>query len=111
MCAKLLNTIIDSIYNKADTNEMSKILKGMFFTFLEKLSAMSDAHDRLKALAARDKGKGRAKEEGDEDVEVTDASDEASDKLIHGWRDIEQAMPVHSVAYANESVDSFCRGG
>lgn len=111
MCAKLLNTIIDSIYNKADTNEMSKILKGMFFTFLEKLSAMSDAHDRLKALAARDKGKGRAKEEDDEDVEVTDASDEASDKLIHGWRDIEQAMPVHSVAYANESVDSFCRGG
>lgn len=110
MCAKLLNTIIDSIYNKADTNEMSKILKGMFFTFLEKLSAMSDAHDRLKALAARDKGKGRAKgESGDEDIEVTDTSDEASDKLIHGWRDIEQAMPVHSVAYANESVDSFCR--
>ncbi|ODN82926.1 hypothetical protein L202_01173 [Cryptococcus amylolentus CBS 6039] len=110
MCAKLLNTIIDSIYHKADTNEMSRILKGMFFTFLEKLSAMSDAHERLKGLSVREKEKGKLKEKTeDEDVEVTDASEASADRLAHGWRDIEQAMPVHSVAYANESVETFCR--
>ncbi|WVQ85959.1 hypothetical protein IAT38_008127 [Cryptococcus sp. DSM 104549] len=112
MCAKLLNTMIDSIHAKADPQEFARILKGMFFTFLEKMQAMSDAHDRLKAVALRDKGKGKEKEEqkdGDEDVVLADASEDAQDVLSHGWRDIEQAMPVHSVAYASESVESFCR--
>ncbi|WVN89695.1 uncharacterized protein L203_104925 [Cryptococcus depauperatus CBS 7841] len=110
MCAKLLNTIIDSIYNKADTNDMSKILKGMFFTFLEKLSAMAEAYDKLKALPNKEKRKEKDKEEGgDESIIAVDAETAAAEKLANGWREIEQAMPVHSVAYANESVESFCR--
>ncbi|WVQ95626.1 hypothetical protein IAU59_002724 [Kwoniella sp. CBS 9459] len=110
MCAKLLNTIIDSIHTKADSTEFARIMRGMFFTFLEKLTAMSEAHDRLKAIGLRDKGKGKAKEETDGDVAMDDSAvDAAEDKLTNGWRDIEQAMPVHSVAYANESLETFCR--
>ncbi|WWC92285.1 uncharacterized protein L201_007239 [Kwoniella dendrophila CBS 6074] len=110
MCAKLLNTIIDSIHSKADSAEFARIIKGIFFTFLEKLTAMSEAHDRLKAVGLRDKGKGKAKEETDGDVKMEDSAKEAAeDKMQNGWRDIEQAMPVHSVAYANESLESFCR--
>ncbi|WWC98567.1 hypothetical protein V866_005459 [Kwoniella sp. B9012] len=110
MCAKLLNTIIDSIHSKADSQEFARIIKGIFFTFLEKLTAMSEAHDRLKAIGLRDKGKGKAKEETDGDVSMEDSAKEAAeDKIQNGWREIEQAMPVHSVAYANESLESFCR--
>nr|XP_019007357.1 transformation/transcription domain-associated protein [Kwoniella pini CBS 10737]OCF46138.1 transformation/transcription domain-associated protein [Kwoniella pini CBS 10737] len=110
MCAKLLNTIIDSIHSKADSEEFARIIKGIFFTFLEKLTAMSEAHDRLKAVGLRDKGKGKAKEETDEDVKMeAEAKETTDDKIQNGWRDIEQAMPVHSVAYANESLESFCR--
>ncbi|WWD20697.1 hypothetical protein CI109_105173 [Kwoniella shandongensis] len=113
MCAKLLNTIIDSIYSKADNTESTRIMRGMFFTFLEKLTAMSEAHERLRAIGLRDKGKGKAKEENKEevdgDVPMEETTDEAADRQMHGWRDIEQAMPVHSVAYANESLESFCR--
>ncbi|WRT70688.1 uncharacterized protein IL334_007686 [Kwoniella shivajii] len=111
MCAKLLNTIIDSIHSKADSVDFARIIKGIFFTFLEKLTAMSEAHDRLKAVGIRDKGKGKAKEEADgADVLMEDAAKEsAEDRMQNGWRDIEQAMPVHSVAYANESLESFCR--
>ncbi|WVR08546.1 hypothetical protein IAU60_005601 [Kwoniella sp. DSM 27419] len=110
MCAKLLNTIIESVHNKADAAEFAEIVRGMFFTFLEKLTAVSEAHDRLKAVGARDKGKGKAKEDADEDVPMGGVTlEDADDKLTNGWRDIEQAMPVHSVAYANESLESFCR--
>jgi transformation/transcription domain-associated protein len=83
MCAKLLNTIIESIYSKGDLVEAGKIMKGMFFSSLEKLMAVTEAYDRLKAL----------KDDGE-----------------HGWRQIEQAMPVFSVAYADESLDTFCKG-
>lgn len=117
MCAKLLNTIIESIYSKGDQAETARIMKSMFFTSLEKLVAMTDAFDRLKALSARDKGKGKAKEvdpsnpdEAAEDVEMEEPFDERLDKYTHGWREIEQAMPVHFVAYANESLELFCRG-
>nr|XP_018259603.1 transformation/transcription domain-associated protein [Kwoniella dejecticola CBS 10117]OBR81761.1 transformation/transcription domain-associated protein [Kwoniella dejecticola CBS 10117] len=110
MCAKLLNTIIDSIHSKADSDEFARIVKGIFFTFLEKLTAMSEAHDRLRAIGLRDKGKGKEKEEADGDVRMEDeAKSNAEDRMQNGWRDIEQAMPVHSVAYANESLESFCR--
>jgi transformation/transcription domain-associated protein len=109
MCAKLLNTIIDSVHSKGDPAEATRIMRSMFFSSLEKLMAMTEAYDRLKALSMRDKGKGKAKEVGqDGDVSMEDAS--GDDKQIYGWRDIEQAMPVHAVAYAHESFEAFCRG-
>lgn len=114
MCAKLLNTITESVYAKGDTVEATRIARSMFYSSLEKLTAIVDAHDRLKAVSLRDKGKGKAKEEdvqNGEDVVMEDAAtDEALDKQTHGWRDIEQAMPVHAVAFANESLESFWKG-
>jgi len=112
MCAKLLNTIIESIYAKGDPDQAARIAKGMFYSSLEKLVAIVDAHDRLRALNARDKGKGKAKEEPEkvsEDVVMEETGNENADKQLHGWREIEQAMPVHSVAFANESYDYFCK--
>jgi len=114
MCAKLLNTIIESIYAKGEPADASRVAKGMFFSSLDKLSAIVDAHDRLKALGSRDKGKGKAKEEiepaKDEDVEMDETSDAFLEKQLHGWKDIEQAMPVQAVAFANESYEFFCKG-
>jgi transformation/transcription domain-associated protein len=117
MCAKLLNTIVDSIHNKGDAAESTRIMQSMFFSSLQKLIALTEAHDRLKVLAAHDKGKGKAKETGaDADGDVTmeengeKESDEEVERLAVGWREIEQAMPVQSVAYATESLDSFCKG-
>ncbi len=124
MCAKLLNTIIESIYAKGDTAEASRIAKSMFFSLLEKLSAIVDAHDRLKAIKDRkdkeenkeeDKteDKAESKDRTGEDVNMEDPpvmKKEVSDKELFGWRDIEQAMPVHSVAFANESFEYFCKG-
>jgi transformation/transcription domain-associated protein len=91
MCAKLLNTIIESIYSKGDTVEAAKIMKSMFFSSLEKLVAMTLALDKLKAPVYS----GRDSEEGNKEV---------------GWRLIEQSMPVFSVAYANESQEYWCKG-
>jgi transformation/transcription domain-associated protein len=117
MCAKLLNTIVDSIHNKGDAAESTRIMQSMFFSSLQKLIALTEAHDRLKVLAAHDKGKGKAKEsvadaEGDVTMEENGdkESDEEVERLAVGWREIEQAMPVQSVAYATESLDSFCKG-
>lgn len=111
MCAKLLNTIIDSVHSKGDGPEATRIMRSMFFSSLEKLMAMTEAYDRLKALSVRDKGKGKAKEaELDGDISMEEAGAGEDDKRIFGWRDIEQAMPVNAVAYANESLEAFCRG-
>jgi len=109
MCAKLLNTIIDSVHSKGEPAEATRIMRSMFISSLEKLMAMTEAYDRLKALSLRDKGKGKAKELNQEgDVAMEDSG--VDDKLIYGWRDIEQAMPVHAVAYAYDSFEAFCRG-
>lgn len=35
---------------------------------------------------------------------------EQEDRLAFGWREIEQAMPVHAVAYAGDSIEQFCKG-
>lgn len=115
MCAKLLNTIVDSIASKGDAEQSARLMKSMFISSLEKLSAMTEAYDKLKALSQRDKGKGKAKEDSaaitsGEDVTMTDeVTDANADRMAHGWREIEQAMPVHQVAYANESLETFCR--
>ena len=137
MCAKLLNTVIESIYSKGDAQEANRLMQSMFFSSLDKLIAMTQTYDRLKAL--NEKGKGKAKEivddkedkdegekdesddkaEQDGDVDMEDAEDEKEtqvdkdkelDKMEHGWREIEQAMPVQAVAYAEESHEAFCRG-
>lgn len=122
MCAKLLNTIVDSIANKGDAEQSARLMKSMFISSLEKLQAMTEAYDKLKALSVRDKGKGKAKEEVTAtpaaaaaavgtDVTMEDATEDttAADRLAYGWREIEQAMPVNQVAYANESLETFCR--
>ena len=134
MCAKLLNTIIESIYAKGSPAEASNIARSMFFSSLEKLTAIVDAHDRLKALHDSEKGKeGKeggeqdkekevkdkeahdkedkdAKEvDGDGDVILEDSAVETKARQAHGWKEIEQAMPVHSVAFANESYEYFCK--
>ena len=88
MCAKLLNTIIESVHSKGNNVEALRILRGMFFSSLDKLVAVNDAHDRLKAVNVKGKGK------TDEDR----------------WRDIELAMPVQAVAYATDSLDTFQKG-
>ena len=71
--------------------------------------AMTQAYERLKALHSNDKGKGKAREIGsgsDEDI----AMHELEPEVKQSWRDIEQAMPVNAVAYADESLEAFCRG-
>ena len=113
MCAKLLNTVIDSIYSKSDTQEANRLMQAMFLSLLDRLVAMTEVCDRLRALSDRDKGKGKAKEVQDEkgeDVNMEEETETAVDKQEYGWREIEQAMPVQSVAYAHESYDAFCRG-
>jgi transformation/transcription domain-associated protein len=40
-----------------------------------------------------------------------EVEDAALDRQLYGWREIEQAMPVHQVAYAEESLEVFCREG
>ncbi|BEJ12109.1 hypothetical protein CspHIS471_0205690 [Cutaneotrichosporon sp. HIS471] len=139
MCAKLLNTIVDSIAQKGSPEEREALMKSMFIASLEKLQAMTEAYDKLKALSDRDKaqGKGKAnedanedkpddKEDGDkdakdsdededakgspEDVVMADLSDDAeAERLAFGWREIERAMPVNQVAYADDSLELFCR--
>lgn len=114
MCAKLLNTIIESIQSKEDKAEAARMMRGMFVTCIEKMAAFIEAYDRVKAVQARDKGKGKAKEvEADGDVAMEEAGEEetTSDRQLYGWREIERAMPVNSVAYAGESLEAFCRDG
>ena len=109
MCAKLLNTIAESVHSKGEAVEATRIMRSMFFSSLDKLMALTETYDRLKALSIRDKGKGKAKEvDRDGDIPMEELNDD--DKQICGWRQIEQAMPVHAVAYANESLETFCRG-
>lgn len=122
MCAKLLNTIVDSIAGKGDTEQSADLMRSMFIASLEKLQAMTEAYDKLKALSDRDKGKGKAKEEPEakeeqdkdtKDVEMADATtlgtEGEAERMAYGWREIEQAMPVNQVAYANDTLDGFCR--
>ena len=105
MCCKLLNTVIESINSKGDKLEATKIMRGMFATAGEKLAAVVSAFDRVRA--ARAKGKGKEK---DVDEEMRDAEEDKKERLEHGWKDIEQAMPIHAVAYCNDSLELFCRG-
>lgn len=113
MCAKLLNTIIESIHKQDDRVEAARIMRGMYITSLEKLEAFNEAHDRLKAISVRDKGKGKARDVGDADGDVPmldGSTEETFDKQISGWREIERNMPIYAVAYAEESLDTYCRG-
>lgn len=123
MCAKLLNTIVDSIASKGDAEQSAALMRSMFIASLEKLQAMTEAYDKLKALSDRDKGKEKAEEGGedDNDVEMAEEKEETgetgetadadaeAERLAFGWREIEQAMPVNQVAYANDTLDGFCR--
>ena len=121
MCAKLLNTVIESIYSKGDAQEAYRLMQNLFHSSLDKLIAMSQTYDRLKAYDDREKGKRKAQDadpekvkddEKEEDVSMEDdVTDVAkADKLEFGWREIEQAMPVSGVSYADESHEAFCRG-
>ncbi|KAL7422906.1 transcription-associated protein 1 [Cryptotrichosporon argae] len=123
MCAKLLNTMGDLLLSKLGPEPAAKAMRSMFFAALQKLSAMCDAYDRLKTLGQRDKGKGKEKapvsgdkdkvkakgKDADGDAIMTDDVETDSDKLVHGWREIEQAMLVHQVTYANDSLENFMR--
>ncbi|ORY26601.1 putative histone acetyltransferase [Naematelia encephala] len=110
MCAKLLNTILDSIHSKGDPQDLTKIMRSIFSACLERVKALNDAYDRLKAVSQRDKGKGKAKETDNEGGDVSmDEADTTADKQAHGWRAIEQAMPVQAVYYANDTLESFCK--
>lgn len=143
MCAKLLNTIVDSIASKGDPEQSAALMKSMFIASLEKLQAMTEAYDKLKALSDREKAKGKGKskeekkddkEDGDkdgkdqgkdddedmkdeskmetpaEDVTMADGTEDVNaERMAFGWREIEQAMPVNQVAYADDSLDTFCR--
>jgi transformation/transcription domain-associated protein len=108
MCAKLLNTIIESIHKQDDRVEAARIMRGMYITSLEKLEAFIDAYDRLKSVGQRDKGKGKAKEvEADGDVAMLEANAAAEDTLD---RKVNGSMPIYAVAYAEESAEAYCRG-
>lgn len=85
-------------------------MRSLFFSSLEKLVAMTEAHDRLKALHQRDKGKGKAKEVISSTEDVVMEDEELSDRKTFGWREIEQTMPVHAVSYAYENLETFCKG-
>jgi transformation/transcription domain-associated protein len=117
MCAKLLNTIIESISSKEDKAETAKLISGIYVTCMEKMAAFIDTYDRIKAIRTQDiKGKGKAKEvEADGDVEMKEDKEEDESLAIlrqaNGWREIEQAMPVHAVAYADDTLETFCREG
>ena len=111
MCAKLLNTIVESIYGCGDPQEASRIMTCMFHTTLEKLMAITDTYDRLKAISIRDKNKGKARDTTlDGDVDMDEAALRLKDRQEFGWREIELAMPIQQVAYASESLETFCRG-
>jgi transformation/transcription domain-associated protein len=133
MCAKLLNTMVESLNIKAEPAEAHRMMRSMFFTSLEKLRSLTESFERVRSITMRDKVKAREKIEGgeavpkpetvaEEDVEMGDAAAEQSeekrkereleqeDRLSYGWREIEQAMPVHAVAYASDSMESFCKG-
>jgi transformation/transcription domain-associated protein len=120
MCAKLLNTIIESISTKDDKAETAKQMRGIYVTCIEKMTAFIEAYDRIKAFQIYDaKGKGKAKEvevdgEGDVNMDESKGDEEEStspDQQTYGWREIEQAMPIHAVAYADESLEVFCKEG
>jgi transformation/transcription domain-associated protein len=106
MCAKLLNTIVDSIQNRGEAGEANRLLRGMFISSLEKLVAMTDAYDKIKAIHLRDKSKGQPDTDGDAVMEL----DAAAQKQLYGWKEIEVGLPVHAVAFANDTLESFCKG-
>ena len=108
MCAKLLNTIAESVHSKGDGGDATRILRCMFVSSLEKLMAITDAYERLKASHLKGKGKAKGKDSAQEgDVSMEEA---VAGLHVYGWRDIEQAMPIHAVAYASDSLEAFCRG-
>ena len=110
MCAKLLNTIVESIHTKANNGDSLRIMRCMFLSSLQKLVAMNDAHDKLEMLAKRDKGQGKAEGLSDTDVTMDNDDVPAEEKIQYAWQAIEAAMPVQSVAYANESLDAYRKG-
>lgn len=114
MCAKLLNTICESIHKAAEPAESTRIMRSMFHTCLQKLVALTEAFERLRTLQAIDK-KEQAKEvsgDADGDTKMEDGSVElsAEEKQARGWQKIEQAMPAGGVAYVNDSLESFAKG-
>ena len=101
MCSKLTQACIESICNKGDKAEAISILQGVLLTTVEKLKATYKAFDRMKQASIQDKGKSKPMEEEQIGRQGFDAYD---------WRSIERAMPVLTVAYASDSLDTFVRG-
>lgn len=101
MCSKLTQACIESICNKGDKPEAIKVLKGVLLTTVEKLKATYKAFDRMKQAAMQDKEKSNSAEEEQVGRTGFDAYD---------WRSIERAMPVLTVAYASDSLETFVRG-
>jgi transformation/transcription domain-associated protein len=101
MCSKLTQACIESICNKGDKAEAVSILQGVLLTTVEKLKATYKAFDRMKQAALQDKNKTKPVEEEQVGRSGFDAYD---------WRSIERAMPVLTVAYASDSLETFVRG-
>ena len=101
MCSKLTQACIESICNKGDKAEAVSILQGVLLTTVEKLKATWKAFDRMKQASQQDKGKTKTMEEEQIGRQGFDAYD---------WRSIERAMPVLTVAYASDSLETFVRG-
>lgn len=109
MSGKLLNTLIEVIHSKGDPMEAGRLMQIILVSSIERLVALTEAFERLRAVHLRDKGKAKAKEGEDEGVGETEV-EPPEEKLAHGWREIEQGMPVHAVSYAHESLEGFCKG-
>jgi len=101
MCSKLTQACIESICNKGDKAEAVAILQGVLLTTVEKLKATYKAFDRMKQASQQDKTKTKPIEEEQIGRSGFDAYD---------WRSIERAMPVLTVAYASDSLETFVRG-
>jgi transformation/transcription domain-associated protein len=101
MCSKLTQACIESICNKGDRPEAISVLQGVLLTTVEKLKAIYRAFDRMKEATTLEKGKTKPVDEEQLGRTGYDAYD---------WRSIERSMPVLTVAYASDSLDTFVRG-
>lgn len=92
MCTKLVQTSIETICKQGQKDEAIKLLEGILLTVVEKLKSLSKAYDRMKRAESS-------------------TGDEADRKGYdeHDWRAIERAMPILSVAFANDSFEVFVR--
>lgn len=101
MCSKLTQACIESICQKGDKAEAIRVMQGVLLTTVEKLKSTYKAFDRMKQAAAQDEHPERSAEENQKGREGYDAYD---------WRSIERVMPVSTVAYASDSMDTILRG-